>query len=51
MHLYVYPPAFVDLNGDGKLDLVLQWNGVAVGAPEVDVLMNSGKVPSAARPD
>jgi hypothetical protein len=42
MHIYVYPPTFIDLNGDGKLDLVLQWNGVAMGAPEVDVLLNSG---------
>ena len=41
-NIYAYQPTFVDLNGDGKLDLVLQWNVVLAGAPTVDVLLNSG---------
>jgi hypothetical protein len=40
--IYVYQPTFVDLNGDGKLDLVLQWNVVEAGDPEVSVLLNNG---------
>jgi hypothetical protein len=41
-NIYVYQPAFVDLNGDGKLDLILQWNSVLAGAPVVSVLLNNG---------
>jgi hypothetical protein len=40
--IFVYEPTFVDLNGDGKLDLVLQWNVVLAGAPDVSVLLNDG---------
>lgn len=40
--IFVYPPTFVDLNGDGKLDLVLQWSPVLAGTPIVSVLLNSG---------
>lgn len=42
VNIYVYEPAFVDLNGDGKLDLVLQWSQVYAGAPQVSVLLNNG---------
>jgi hypothetical protein len=38
----VYTPTFVDLNGDGILDLVLQWSVVLAGAPQVSVLLNNG---------
>ena len=41
-NIYVYQPTFVDLNGDGKLDLILQWNSVLAGAPVVSVLLNNG---------
>jgi hypothetical protein len=41
IELYAYQPAFVDLNGDGKLDIILQWNVVSVGAPNVNVLLNT----------
>jgi hypothetical protein len=40
--IFVYQPTFVDLNGDGKLDLILQWNVVLAGAPQVSVLLNNG---------
>jgi hypothetical protein len=42
MELYGYQPAFVDLNGDGNLDIILQWNIVALGAPNVSVLLSNG---------
>ena len=42
VNIYVYQPVFVDLNGDGKLDLILQWNSVLAGAPVVSVLLNNG---------
>jgi hypothetical protein len=41
-NIFVYQPTFVDLNGDGKLDMVLQWNVVLAGAPQVSVLLNNG---------
>ena len=41
-NIFVYQPTFVDLNGDGKLDVVLQWNVVLAGAPQVSVLLNNG---------
>jgi hypothetical protein len=41
-NIFVYQPTFVDLNGDGKLDLILQWNVVLAGAPQVSVLLNNG---------
>jgi Bacterial Ig-like domain (group 3)/FG-GAP-like repeat len=42
MPLYGYQPAFVDLNGDGNLDIILQWSIVAMGAPNVSVLLSNG---------
>jgi Bacterial Ig-like domain (group 3)/FG-GAP-like repeat len=42
MELYGYQPAFLDLNGDGNLDIILQWNIVALGAPSVSVLLSNG---------
>jgi hypothetical protein len=42
LQFFVYTPTFVDLNGDGILDLVLQWNRVLAGAPNVSVLLNNG---------
>lgn len=41
-NIFVYQPTFVDLNDDGKLDVVLQWNVVLAGAPQVSVLLNNG---------
>jgi hypothetical protein len=41
-NIYFHEPTFVDLNGDGKLDLVLQWSQVYAGAPQVSVLLNNG---------
>jgi hypothetical protein len=41
-NIFVYQPTFVDLNGDGKLDLVLQSSPVLLSAPEVSVLLNNG---------
>ncbi len=41
-NIFVYQPTFVDLNDDGKLDVVLQWNVVLAGAPQVSVLLNHG---------
>jgi hypothetical protein len=40
--IFVYQPTFVDLNGDGKLDVVLQWSQVLEDAPLVSVLLNNG---------
>jgi hypothetical protein len=41
-----FPPTFVDLNGDGKLDLIAQTQTVAAtnigGDPAVDALLNNG---------
>jgi hypothetical protein len=41
-----YPPAFIDLNGDGKLDLVTQYQYTPQlelpGSPAVAVLLNNG---------
>jgi hypothetical protein len=41
-NIFVYQPTFVDLNGDGKLDVVLQWSPVLLSAPQVSVLLNNG---------
>jgi Bacterial Ig-like domain (group 3)/FG-GAP-like repeat len=41
-NIFVYQPTFVDLNGDGKLDVILQWSPVLLSAPQVSVLLNSG---------
>jgi hypothetical protein len=41
-NIFIYQPAFIDLNGDGKLDLILQWNLVYEGAPAISVLLNNG---------
>ena len=41
-NIFVYQPTFIDLNGDGKLDLISQWNVVFAGAPQVSVLLNNG---------
>lgn len=41
-NIFVYQPTFIDLKSDGKLDVVLQWNVVDAGAPEVSVLLNNG---------
>ena len=41
-NIFVYQPTFVDLNGDGKLDVVLQWSPVLQSLPIVSVLLNNG---------
>jgi len=41
-NIFIYQPIFADLNGDGKLDVVLQWSPVLLSASGFRVLLNNG---------